>query len=278
MKERLHYEIEDHHAKYCELFPDDFRFQHMNEVMSYLRSQIVTSNINQDKERKMQIDIDVRKIEKEGSSLVGFVNVTFAQKLRVDGIKLMKRKDGQLFLSMPSYKTNQKDENGKDIYKDICFPRVREFKDDLTEAVLECYLGIGGEKSGQMTFGEPSGDLMQVNVSVTPIRKDNSKIVGLASITLNNAFRINDIVIRKDAKGKQFVSMPNYKTGKQDENGKDIYKDICYSVKKDFTKTLNGMILDKYAAVRETEPEKKAPEIQKNSRIDEKTETFMTIR
>jgi hypothetical protein len=53
------------------------------------------------------------------------------------------------FLSMPSYKTNQKDENGKDIYKDICFPRVKEFKDDLTEAVLECYLGIGEEKSGQ---------------------------------------------------------------------------------------------------------------------------------
>ena len=117
----------------------------------------------------MQIDIDVRKIEKEGSSLVGFANVTFARKLRVDGIKLMKRKDGQIFLSMPSFKTNQKDENGKDIYKDICFPRVKEFKDDLTEAVLECYLGMGEEKSAKMTFGEPSGDLMQVNVSVTPI-------------------------------------------------------------------------------------------------------------
>lgn len=149
----------------------------------------------------MQIDIDVRKIEKEGSRLVGFANVTFARKLRVDGIKLMKRKDGQIFLSMPSFKTNQKDENGKDIYKDICFPRVKEFKDDLTEAVLECYLGIGEEKSAKMTFGEPSGDPMQVGISVTPIQKEDSKIVGLASITLNNAFRINDIVIRK-AKGK----------------------------------------------------------------------------
>jgi DNA-binding cell septation regulator SpoVG len=226
----------------------------------------------------MQIDIDVKKIEKEGSSLVGFANVTFAQKLRVDGIKLMKRKDGQLFLSMPSFKTNQKDENGKDIYKDICFPRVKEFKDDLTEAVLECYLGIGGEKSGQMTFGEPSGDLMQVNASVTPIRKEDSKIIGLASITLNNAFRINDIVIRQDAKGKPFVSMPSYRTGKQDANGKDLYKDICYSVKRDFTKTLNGMILDKYAAVRETELEKKVPGIQKDIRVDEKTEPSMAVR
>ncbi|MCI1723538.1 MAG: SpoVG family protein [Lachnospiraceae bacterium] len=90
----------------------------------------------------MQIDIEVRKIEKEGSSLVGFANVTFAWKLRVNGIKLMKRKDGQMYLS---------------------------------------------------------------------------KIVGIASITLNNAFRINDIIIRKDAKDNQFVSMPSYRTGKQDE-------------------------------------------------------------
>jgi DNA-binding cell septation regulator SpoVG len=226
----------------------------------------------------MQIDIDVRKIEKEGSSLVGFANVTFARKLRVDGIKLMKRKDGQIFLSMPSYKTNQKDENEKDIYKDICFPRVKEFKDDLTEAVLECYLGIGEEKSGQMTFGEPSGDLMQVGISVTPIRKEDSKIVGIASITLNNAFRINDIVIRKDAKGKPFVSMPSYKNGKQDENGKDLYKDICYSVKRDFTKTLNGMILDKYAEARETELEKKVAEIQQNRQPEVKKEPAAAIR
>lgn len=226
----------------------------------------------------MQIDIDVRKIEKEGSSLVGFANVTFARKLRVDGIKLMKRKDGQIFLSMPSYKTNQKDENGRDIYKDICFPRVKEFKDDLMEAVLECYLGIGEEKSGQMTFGEPSGDLMQVGISVTPIRKEDSKIVGLASITLNNAFRINDIVIRKDAKGKPFVSMPSYRTGKQDENGKDLYKDICYSVKRDFTKTLNGMILDKYAEARETELEKKVAEIQQNRQAEAKKEPAAAIR
>ena len=226
----------------------------------------------------MQIDIDVRKIEKEGSSLVGFANVTFARKLRVDGIKLMRRKDGQIFLSMPSYKTNQKDENGRDIYKDICFPRVKEFKDDLMEAVLECYLGIGEEKSGQMTFGEPSGDLMQVGISVTPIRKEDSKIVGLASITLNNAFRINDIVIRKDAKGKPFVSMPSYKTGKQDENGKDLYKDICYSVKRDFTKTMNGMILDKYTEAREAELEKKVAEIQQNRQAEAKKEPAAAIR
>ena len=270
--------MEDHHARHCGLFPEDPRFQHMIKVMSYLWSQFVTSNIDKDKERKMQIDIDVRKFEKEGSSLVGFADVTFAQKLRVDGIRIMRRKDGQLFLSMPCFRTNRKDENGKDIYKDICFPRVKEFKDDLTEAVVECYLGIGEEKNGQMTFGEPSGDLIQVNVYVTPTRKEDSKIAGLASITLNNAFRINGIVIRNDAKGKPFVSMPSYRTGKQDENGKELYKDICYSVKKDFTKTLNGMILDKYAAARETEIEKKVVEIQQNRKPETKKELAMAIR
>jgi DNA-binding cell septation regulator SpoVG len=85
-------------------------------------------------------------------------------------------------------------------------------------------------------------------------------------------------VIRQDAKGKPFVSMPSYRTGKQDANGKDLYKDICYSVKRDFTKTLNGMILDKYAAVRETELEKKVPGIQKDIRVDEKTEPSMAVR
>ena len=35
----------------------------------------------------------------------------------------------ELFVSMPRYKTNEKDENQKDIYQDICNPITKEFRE-----------------------------------------------------------------------------------------------------------------------------------------------------
>ena len=44
-----------------------------------------------------------------------------------------------LFVSMPSYKTKQVNENSKDIYKDICFPVTKEFRERLNNAVLTSF-------------------------------------------------------------------------------------------------------------------------------------------
>lgn len=40
---------------------------------------------------------------------------------------------------MPSYKTKQKDESGKDIYRDVCYPVTKEFRAKLYGEIERAY-------------------------------------------------------------------------------------------------------------------------------------------
>ena len=40
---------------------------------------------------------------------------------------------------MPSYKTKQKDEQGKAIYQDVCYPVTKEFREVLYGEVIDSY-------------------------------------------------------------------------------------------------------------------------------------------
>lgn len=46
---------------------------------------------------------------------------------------------GELFVSMPSYKTKEVDENNQPIYRDICYPVTKEFREKLYGAILEMH-------------------------------------------------------------------------------------------------------------------------------------------
>ena len=46
---------------------------------------------------------------------------------------------GQLFVSMPRYKTNEKDENQQDVYQDICNPITKEFREQLYGEILKAF-------------------------------------------------------------------------------------------------------------------------------------------
>ena len=53
---------------------------------------------------------------------------------------------------MPSYKTKQVDEAGKAIYKDICNPITKDFRDALYGAILSSF-----ENGREATIGEADG-------------------------------------------------------------------------------------------------------------------------
>lgn len=42
-------------------------------------------------------------------------------------------------MAMPSYRTKQKDKDGKTVYKDICFPVTKEFREKLYGEIMETY-------------------------------------------------------------------------------------------------------------------------------------------
>lgn len=82
----------------------------------------------------MKLAVDVRLIEPRGN-LLGFANVTVGDSLRIDDFKVLQSDKG-LFVGMPS-KAQVKD--GKTNYYETVRPVTKEFRAELTEAVVTAY-------------------------------------------------------------------------------------------------------------------------------------------
>lgn len=96
---------------------------------------------------------------------------------------------------------------------------------------------------------------MNIKVTVTPMEEQEGRIKASASILLNDVFKVTGIRIGISQKGNIFVSMPDYKTGRLDDNGKDIYQDIAYPITRQFRKKLYDRIVQEFHAVMEQEGE-----------------------
>ena len=80
--------------------------------------------------RSIISDIRVFPVE-DGNGILANVSVTFGGVFVVTGLKIIDGKKGA-FVSMPQYKY-------KGEWKDSCFPITAEFREELSEAVLEAY-------------------------------------------------------------------------------------------------------------------------------------------
>lgn len=94
---------------------------------------------------------------------------------------------------------------------------------------------------------------MDIKVAVTPMQNQEGCIKANASIILNGVFKVTGIRIGISRKGNIFVSMPDYKTGRLDDNGKDIYQDIAYPVTRQFRQELYDEVVKEFNAVMEQE-------------------------
>lgn len=90
---------------------------------------------------------------------------------------------------------------------------------------------------------------MSIKVTVTPMQNQVGCLKANASIILNDVFKVTGIRIGISQKGNVFVSMLDYKTGRLDDNGKDIYQDIAYPVTRQFRQELYDEIVKEYYAV-----------------------------
>lgn len=97
--------------------------------------------VEYDKKDTQMPDFKVRvtPYEREGSSIRGMVSINFPG-MAVNNITLHEGKEGNLFVSMPSYKTNQTNEHGKPVYKDVCHPVTAKFREKLDNAILQEYV------------------------------------------------------------------------------------------------------------------------------------------
>ena len=87
------------------------------------------------------IRASVYESEKAGENPVkGFCTLVFGDSFKVTNIAILENKSsGELFVSMPRYLSNEKDENGNQIYKDVCNPITKEFREELYTNILKAF-------------------------------------------------------------------------------------------------------------------------------------------
>lgn len=79
----------------------------------------------------MKIDVKVGSIHPDGN-VKAYASVNLNDCFAIRNVKIIDSTKG-LFIAMPSYKAG----NGE--YKDICFPVTKEFREQLSEAVINAY-------------------------------------------------------------------------------------------------------------------------------------------
>ena len=205
------------------------------------------------KGKDMEVNIKTTRLENSDNNIKGLATMTIGNAFKVQSISIVEGKNG-LFVSMPSYKSKHQNEQGNDVFKDICNPITREFREDMNKAILDSF-GSGEEKS----FGTPDGkDFPDYKVKVTPLA-NSGNTVGIAKIYFGDDFVVSNISIKKTGECKLFASMPSFKTSQVDENGKPVYKDIAFPSTKEFNNQLQKDILIAYhEAVRGKERDSKS--------------------
>ena len=150
-----------HYAKSGEGERKDICYPTTKEFRGELEANILLAleNLQQTKQNKylvgdaqdmeLPFTVAVTPFEKENSSIRGLARIYIADCFAVSNISLIMGKNG-LFVSMPSYKTNQIDENNRSVYRDICFPVTAEFRGKLNTLLTDAYEKAAAEVQEQI--------------------------------------------------------------------------------------------------------------------------------
>lgn len=84
----------------------------------------------------MKYTIKVNEVKKQDSNVKEFATVVFGDSFKITNTAIVQNKEnGKLFVSMPRYKSNEKDENGRD----ICYPVTKNFRAKLYGEIEKAY-------------------------------------------------------------------------------------------------------------------------------------------
>ena len=188
----------------------------------------------------MKYTIKVNEVNRE-SNIKAMASVVFGDSFKIGNIAVVERKDGELFVAMPQFRSKSKDQHGNDVYKGVCNPITKEFRQELFDNILATYASEQKER----TIDTKDGRDLQFKVSVVPFERQSGNVRGIGRIYFNDNFVVNNVSVLQ-GKENLFVVMPSYKTKQTDEQGKAIYQDVCYPVTKEFREVLYGEIIDSY--------------------------------
>ena len=126
----------------CNPITAEFREElYTNILDAYARIKEPEKEETQKQERTQEMpefSVTVTPYEREGSNIKGLARIYFENSFIVNNVNILQGKE-KIFVSMPSYKTKQVDEQGRAIYQNVCYPVTKEFREKLYDALMDCY-------------------------------------------------------------------------------------------------------------------------------------------
>jgi len=183
--------------------------------------------------KNMIISVTANKLAKSENGVKGLATISFGNEFKVRKVAIMENRNGEYFVSMPSYRTKTVDEDGNPVFKDICNPITKGFRESLYNAILESF-----KTGNEVVVMEKEGEL-DFSVKAIALDDNGQPTKGIARLYLEEGFVVNNMNIVEGKDGNMFLAMPSYKTKALDEEGKPVYKDICYPATKEFRQAIN---------------------------------------
>lgn len=209
----------------------------------------------------MEYSIQLNAVNNPDKSVRAFVTIVFGDSFKVTNAAVLEGSKGN-FVSMPSFRTKERDEHNNPVYKDVCNPITKEFREELYGDILKLYeeMEQSGKAEIRMETEEP--DEPEFTVKVTPFERENSNITGLASIVLNDSFAVGNVSVVEGRNG-MFVAMPSYKAGSK-------YRDICFPITKEFREKVNNAVLKTYQQAKEQAMQEEQKRASQQMHIDDR--------
>ena len=193
----------------------------------------------------MEYSIQLNAVNNPDKNVRAFATVVFGDSFKVTNVAVLEGSKGN-FVSMPSFRTKERDEYNNPVYKDVCNPITKKFREELYGDILKLYdeMEQTGKAEVKMETEEPEEpEEPEFTVRVTPFEREGSNMVGLASIVLNDSFAVSNVSV-VEGKNGMFVAMPSYKAGNK-------YRDVCFPITKEFRERVNDAVLDAYQQAKE---------------------------
>ncbi len=198
----------------------------------------------------MKYSIKLNAVSNPDKSVKAFATVTFGDCFKITNIAVVKTHEGEPFVSMPSFKSKERNERNQPMYKDVCNPITGDFRKELYVDILSLYEEMNRSGKTEVSKVEDHPEEPKFRVAVTPFEREGSNIRGLARIYFEDCFVVNNVSIIQ-GREKEFVAMPSYMLKQNGKDGKPQYQDVCFPVTKKFRETLYDTIVECYQQEKE---------------------------
>lgn len=193
----------------------------------------------------MKYSIKLNAVNNPDKSVKAFAAVTFGDCFKITNIAVVKTQEGEPFVSMPSFKSKERNEHNQPIYKDVCNPITSDFRKELYDDILALYGEMERSGKSEVSKAEDYPEEPQFRVAVTPFAREGSNIRGLARIYFEDCFVVNNVSIIQ-GREREFVAMPSYMVKQNGKAGKPQYQDVCFPVTKEFREKVYDAITECY--------------------------------